>query len=302
MWAPDGFHMAFVSEGRLWVANVNADGAAIGPPTAIADDEPDSPSWEGDSRHIVYLTPSGLRRVLTDGSPPQAIACDLGWRPSTPTGRIVVHAGQLFDGTYDGLSLARDIVIDEGVIRAVVDHEDALHSGFVVDASNEVVMPGLIDMHTHLDPDYGEALGRIWLAYGVTSVRNPSQNPYIGLEMRESFDMGRRIGPRVFMSGQAFDGPRTFYPGYIPIASPEHLAHELEASSEFGIDFFKTYVRLPDRFQQIVTEYASSPAAASRSAWPGFRSPSVAAVSSPSSLTAEIISAIGSSCESFGPR
>jgi Tol biopolymer transport system component len=257
VWAPDGFYMAFVSEGRLWVVDVNASGAPTGAPTPIADDEPDSPSWEGDSRHIVYLTPDGFRRVLADGSTPETIACHLGWQPADPLGRIVVHAGRLFDGTVDGLSFGRDIVIENGIIREVVEHRDELHnSGLVVDATNEVVMPGLIDMHTHLDPDYGDSLGRIWLSYGVTSVRNPSQNPYIGLEMRESFDMGRRAGPRVFLSGQAFDGPRTFYPGYMSIASPQHLASELAAASSFGVDFFKTYVRLPDRYQQIVTDYA----------------------------------------------
>jgi hypothetical protein len=251
--------MAFVSEGRLWVVNVSASGAATGPPTPIAGGSPDSPSWEGDSRHIVYLTPDGLRRVLADGSPPEPIACNLGWRPADPTGRIVVHAGQLFDGTIDGLSVDRDIVIQDGVIQAVVDHRDDLHNsqqGVFVDASNEVVMPGLIDMHAHLDPDYGDRLGRIWLAYGITSVRNPSQNPYFGLEMRESFDMERRVGPRVFLSGQAFDGARTFYPGYMPIVSEDQLQDPLDAASRYGVDFFKTYVRLPDRFQQMVTEYA----------------------------------------------
>jgi imidazolonepropionase-like amidohydrolase len=40
------------------------------------------------------------------------------------------------------------------------------------------------------------------------------------------------------------------------IASPQHLSGELAAASSFGVDFFKTYVRLPDRYQQIVTDYA----------------------------------------------
>ena len=41
-----------------------------------------------------------------------------------------------------------------------------LHAGTVVDASNETVIPGLIEIHTHLSKDYGEALGRIWLSFG----------------------------------------------------------------------------------------------------------------------------------------
>ena len=99
VWAPDGTRMAFVSGGRLWVVDVTSAGAPTGPPTPIADDEPDSPSWQGDSRHIVYLTPAGFRRVLADGSPPEPIACDLAWRAPAAPARIVVHAGRMFDGT-----------------------------------------------------------------------------------------------------------------------------------------------------------------------------------------------------------
>ena len=107
-------------------------------------------------------------------------------------------------------------------------------------------MPGLIDMHTHLDPDYGDSLGRIWLSYGVTSVRNPSQNPYIGLEMRESFDMGRRAGPRVFCPARHSTAAHVL-PGRHVDRVATASRGELAAASTFGVDFFKTYVRLPDR-------------------------------------------------------
>ncbi|RDJ93957.1 alpha/beta fold hydrolase, partial [Lacticaseibacillus rhamnosus] len=68
----------------------------------------------------------------------------------------------------------------------------ALGAGAVVDAANEYVMPGLIEMHAHLDDGYGGNFGRVWLAYGITSLRIPSINAYAGLEQREAFDATMR--------------------------------------------------------------------------------------------------------------
>src|SRR5262252_1717465 len=256
VWSPDGTQMAFVTEGRLVTVPVDDRGAATAPVREIANDQPESPSWEGDSRHIVYQTPNGLRRVVAEGSPPESIALDLMWRPSAPPARVVVHAGHVLDLTSDGLRGESDIVIENGVIRSIGGHSDELHVGAVVDAPDEYVMPGLIEMHAHLDPGYGGKFGRIWLASGVTSLRIPAVNPYAGNEQRESFDAGRRPGPRVFLAGDPFDGVRSFYPGGVAITSDAQLEQELDRASALDVDFFKTYVRLPDRFQKRVIEYA----------------------------------------------
>jgi imidazolonepropionase-like amidohydrolase len=117
-------------------------------------------------------------------------------------------------------------------------------------------MPGLVDMHAHLDDGYGGNFGRVWLAYGITSLRIPSINPYAGLEQREAFDAGRRPGPRVFLAGDPFDGARVYYPGGVSVTSDEQLDRELDRASALGVDFFKTYVRLPDRFQKRIVEFA----------------------------------------------
>ena len=58
----------------------------------------------------------------------------------------------------------------------------------MIDASNETVIPGLIEIHTHLSKSYGEALGRAFLAWGITTVRNPATNTFETLENRESFE------------------------------------------------------------------------------------------------------------------
>jgi Tol biopolymer transport system component/imidazolonepropionase-like amidohydrolase len=258
VWSPDGFRMAFAGEGKLWVVPVDERGGATGPPFAIASDQAGSPSWEGDSRHIVYQTPRGLRRILADGGVPDPIPLDLTWRNGATPERIVVHAGHVLDTALEAMRGLTDIVIESGVIRRIDVHRDDLHTGAIVDASNEYVIPGLVEMHAHLDDGYGENFGRLWLAYGITSLRIPSINPYAGVEQREAFDAGRRPGPRVFLAGDPFDGVRVYYPGGVSVTSDEQLDGELDRASTLGVDFFKTYVRLPDRLQKRVVEFAHS--------------------------------------------
>jgi len=119
-----------------------------------------------------------------------------------------------------------------------------------------VVMPGLIEMHAHLSPDYGEKLGRIWLAYGITSVRNPASDGYEALELKESIGSGVRRGPRVFSTGGPFDGSRIYYAGGVPLAGGGQLPQELQKTTQLGYDLIKTYVRLDDRLQKQVIDFA----------------------------------------------
>jgi len=256
VWSPDGARMAYVSEGSLMVVGVGANGGPIDAPKTITSDTPDSPTWQHDSRHIVYQTPDGLRRVSVDGGDPERIPIEISWTAPQPPERTVVHAGRLFDGVSETVRSGVDIVVDGGRIREVRPHDDRLHAGTVVDASDETVMPGIIEMHAHLDSGYGDALGRIWLAYGITTVRDPAVNPYWGLEMLEAWESGRRIGPRVFNAGDPFDGTRIYYAGGTAVGSAEQLERELARATKLRYDFFKTYVRLPDRRQQRVIQYA----------------------------------------------
>ena len=238
VWSPDGFHMAFVRESALWVVPVDQRGGATGPPHEVANDQPESPSWEGNSKHIVYQTPRGLRRIVADGSLPEQIPIELTWRNAVAPARVVVHAGHILDGLFDVVRGQADIIIEAGIIKSINEHRDEFHTGSVVDAGNEYVMPGLIEMHAHLDDGYGKNFGRVWLAYGVTTLRIPSINAYAGLEQREAFDAGRRPGPRVFLAGDPLDGPRLYYPGGVSVTSDEQLDRELDRASTLGVDLF----------------------------------------------------------------
>src|SRR5437762_1375190 len=140
--------------------------------------------------------------------------------------------------------------------RGVEPHRDALHAGAVVDASNETVIPGLIEIHTHLNKDYGEALGRIFLSWGITTVRNPATNTFETMEYRDAFESGARIGPRLFTTGEPFDGTRVYYPGGTSLDDTGQLPRALQHAKDFDFDFVKTYVRLPDLMQKRIIEEA----------------------------------------------
>ena len=85
VWSPDGFRMAFVSEGTLYTAAVDNKGAAAGPPRLVVSDGefPSAPSWERDSEHIVFQTPEGLKRVGLKKYPETFFWFETVWNPYT---------------------------------------------------------------------------------------------------------------------------------------------------------------------------------------------------------------------------
>lgn len=256
VWSRDGSKMAFVMEGRLHVMPTTPTGETSGPPRQVSNEIADSPSWAADSRRLLYQTAAGLKLLdVTDGRVTD-VPVALTWRPTIPEARVVVHANRMFDGRAGSLRTNIDIVIRGHRIEQVLDHRAELHSGQVIDAGSDVVMPGLIEMHAHLGKEFGEALGRIWLAYGITSVRNPAANPYEALEDKEAIGAGVRRGPRVFSTGGPFDGTRIFYSGGVALAGDQQLSMELQKTVQLGFDLIKTYVRLDDRLQKRVIEFA----------------------------------------------
>ena len=53
-WSPDGTKMAAIYEGVLSVWPVAPTGEPLGPPRRVTSESAHAPSWQGDSRHILY--------------------------------------------------------------------------------------------------------------------------------------------------------------------------------------------------------------------------------------------------------
>jgi Tol biopolymer transport system component/imidazolonepropionase-like amidohydrolase len=257
VWSPDGRVMAAIVDGFLTIYPVARDGTPTGPASRLSDELASSPSWAADSRHIAFQAAGGLRVVdVVDGGVTR-ITPDFTWRAASSTATVTVHAGRLVDGRAGG-AVQRDVdVVVEGTrIVAVAPHRDAQHRGAVVDASSGTVVPGLIESHSHLTKAYGEALGRIWLSFGVTTVRNPATNAFEGQEEREAIESGARVGPRVVTTGEPLDGSRIYYPGGVALDGGGLVEQQIGRAEAMGFDFIKTYVRLPDLLQRRIIERA----------------------------------------------
>jgi len=98
-----------------------------------------------------------------------------------------------------------------------------------VDAAGKMLMPGLWDMHVHLQPNEG----LLHMAAGVTSVRDLANDTERLLALRTRFDNGTEIGPRVLMAG--------FVDGRGPYAGPTKVFADSEQEAREAID---KYARL----------------------------------------------------------
>jgi Tol biopolymer transport system component/imidazolonepropionase-like amidohydrolase len=254
--SPDGRTLAFVEDGRLSVAALNEAGELSGKPRRVNEHLADWPSWTGDSKSIVYQSLDRLKKVQLETGRVEEFNLELEWQPEKAAGTLVVHAGRLFDGQSPDYRRDVDVVIEGNRIKEIAAHNDSLHAGTVIDASDKTVMPGLFEMHGHQAITGGEWLGRTWLAFGITSVREPGTDPYDGAERREAWAAGQRPGPRNFFSGRLMDGNRVYYAIAEGIASESHLDLALERARALEYDMIKTYVRMPDAWQRKIAAEA----------------------------------------------
>ena len=108
------------------------------------------------------------------------------------------------------------------------------------------VLPGLIDLHTHLPPD--NALGLIphsallYLAHGVTSIRESGDLDGTSVEAaRRGMRDGDFPGPRLFACGPFVGGASSRWSNTWVVSGPEAAAAAVKHVQEAGFDCLKIY-------------------------------------------------------------
>ncbi len=115
----------------------------------------------------------------------------------------------------------------------------------IVDGTRKYLMPGLWDMHVHLW--YPENLFPLYLAWGVTGVRDMGSDPVRTKAWQHAVDQGTLLGPHVVTCGKPFDGVPSDDPK-LPVLvprSPEDARDMYDQVDKAGVDFIKVLTRLP---------------------------------------------------------
>lgn len=251
---PDGKAVGYVQGGQLYYQPIDSNFNKTGPARRIGTELADMPAWSGDGKEVLVLSGNKLRRYeVASGQELQAKTVPLDYSRKLATKRWTLRTARLFDGVNADYHADVDIIINGNRIEALVPSSE-LSPQPVIDVGDNAVIPGLFEMHAHMG-NPSEPQGRTWLAYGITSVRDPGSNPYLAKERQEVWDSGRRPGPRTHITGYLTDGRRVFYP-IAESLNEKSLHRSLERTKLLKLDFIKTYVRLPDQQQQRVTEFA----------------------------------------------
>ena len=142
---------------------------------------------------------------------------------ATAQARTLIHAGTLIDGVRAESQKNVTIVVDgERVVEVVSGFQAAGAGDTLIDLKTSTVMPGLMDMHTHLSSEFSpqsyserfyvntpEATLRAamfakkTLMAGFTTVRDLGDSGGITVGLREAIKKGWVQGPRIYTAGKS---------------------------------------------------------------------------------------------------
>lgn len=257
-WSPQGDYLAAISASRLWLLPVDAQGQNQGEPIQLTEQLADAPSWSADGQKILFLNNDQLQLLDVASKSIRNLPIDLKRQRLAPSNRKLIQAGYLFDGKQKEWQQDQDILIEGHRILQILPRKasNADLADTIIDATQQYLMPGLIDGHAHQGSWEGEQLGRTWLAWGITATRDPASDPYDALNRKEAQEAGRALGPRIFFTGSPFDGSRIYYGGANALQDEAQLELELERAQVLDYDMIKTYVRLSDPLQKKIVQAA----------------------------------------------
>lgn len=152
------------------------------------------------------------------------------------------------------------VIVRDGVIQEIgnSDQVSIPEGAMVIDGEGKYLMPGLVDMHVHIQYENDLLL---LAANGVTSVRNMWGNTgkMLRLRMPDQLDLRRQIqtgelfGPMIYTAGPVMEGKPAFHPLAEVISSPQAAAQSIDWQKGQGYDFVKVYDHLsPEIYQEIL--------------------------------------------------
>lgn len=175
---------------------------------------------------------------------------------------LLIQNGQIIDGTGTQPFRNGSILIEDGLFKSISDGDvEVTPQATVIDATGRTILPGLIDMHSHLlsggfdtitdvidsfEPATQRRSLKQMIYWGVTSTYSPVQPLESGLQLRDEVARETFPAPRLFISGPGFTAPNGWAGSLLPMArmeprSLEEAEQQVNQLADAGVNILKVY-------------------------------------------------------------
>jgi hypothetical protein len=222
--------------GLIWGREVlwlDSDKRLVAAVTTDAEFDHFEATWDG----YESLLPKFVSEAAADG---MAVLADIATRiQAGQTRRFAIVGATLVDGTGKPAVADSAVVVENGRIVAAGPRASVKvpSEAAIFDATGKTLLPGLWDMHAHFEQ---VEWGPIYLAAGVTTVRDVGNELEFIEAVRDAVRSGRGLGPQLLLAG-VVDGSGPFAIGVERVDSPADAAHWVSEYKKHGFQQMKIY-------------------------------------------------------------
>ncbi|MEZ5318950.1 MAG: amidohydrolase family protein [Vicinamibacterales bacterium] len=268
--SPDGKWVAFQERWHLYVMPFPRTGRPVdlsaqtaGEPVArISRDAGFFLHWSHDSRAVHWMfgpefftrrldrTFTFLNAGLTEPDAPEATGVNLGVTVASdhPEGIVALVGARVITMADGAAPIENGTVLVEGNRITAVGPSNRVvvpAGARRIDVRGKTIIPGLIDAHAHVGAEGdGIPARQSWpllanLAFGVTTMHDPSNDLEMVFANAEMIRAGLKLGPRLFSTGLILYGAET--PFKAPVDTYEDALSHLRRLKAVGASSAKSY-------------------------------------------------------------
>jgi imidazolonepropionase-like amidohydrolase len=160
-----------------------------------------------------------------------------------PRAELVVRHVTIIDVTNGQTRTNQRVSVQNGRLAAIEpESPKAPRAAKTVDAAGKFLIPGLWDMHVHIEPA-PKIFTRLYLANGITGIRDMRMELDALLKLRAEIASGEILAPRLVASGPALDDlpPQFPLPVKLRVKTADDGRKAVIILKANGVDFIKIH-------------------------------------------------------------